>query len=390
MPTVTNRWFMLWLLFFSRTAMGLQFQTVASVRPFLMDTLGIDFTAIGVLIGLYMLPGVIIAFPGGMLGQRFGAKSVVVVGLILMVLGSVAMGMSSSFASVAAGRLIAGTGAVLLNVMFTKMVADWFAGREIVTAMAVLVSSWPLGLAVGLLVFGPLAEVQGWRVVMYLSAVASAVALAAVAIGYRDPPDLPKSGPAHLSLNLTAREWLMVAVAGSIWAFFNVAYIVLISFVPEFFTSRGYSLSSAGQIVSLIGWFVIPAIPLAGLLAERLGRPNLLMAAGFAIVVLAAVIMPFVDAPLIPFGAIVLAIGVPAGLIMALPAQALGPQSRAAGMGVFFTVYYIAMAILPGGAGLALDVSGSPSAPALFAAVMMLLCLLGLASFNAAKRMRIT
>ena len=389
MPNVPNRWFMLLLLFFSRTAMGLQFQTVASVRPFLMDTLAIDFTAIGVLIGLYMLPGVIIAFPGGMLGQRFGAKGVVVVGLVLMVLGSIAMGMGSSFVGVAAGRLIAGTGAVLLNVMFTKMTADWFAGREIVTAMAVLVSSWPLGLAVGLLVFGPVAEVQGWRAVMYLSAVASAVALAAVAIGYRDPPDVLKTGPAHLSLNLTAREWLMVAIAGSIWAFFNVAYIVLISFVPEFFTLRGYSLSGAAQIVSLIGWFVIPAIPLAGLLAERLGRPNLLMAAGFAIVVLAAVIMPFVDAPLIPFGVIVLVIGVPAGLIMALPAQALGPQSRAAGMGVFFTFYYIAMAILPGGAGLARDISGSPSAPALFAAVMMLLCLLGLASFNVAKRMKI-
>ena len=234
MPVVTNRWFMLLLLFFSRTAMGLQFQTVASVRPFLMDALAIDFTAIGVLIGLYMLPGVVIAFPGGMLGQRFGAKGVVVAGLVLMVLGSVAMGVSSSFVGVAAGRLIAGTGAVLLNVMFTKMIADWFAGREIVTAMAVLVSSWPLGLAVGLMVFGPLAEVQGWRVVMYLSALASAVALAVVALGYRDPPDLPKSEPAHLSLNLTAREWLMVAIAGAIWAFFNVAYIVLISFVPEF------------------------------------------------------------------------------------------------------------------------------------------------------------
>ena len=99
--------------------------------------------------------------------------------------------------------------------------------------------------------------------------------------------------------------------------------------------------------------------------------------------------MPFVDAPLIPFGIIVLVIGIPAGLIMALPAQALGPQSRAAGMGVFFTFYYVAMAILPGGAGLARDISGSPSAPALFAAVMMLLCLLGLVFFNAAKRMRV-
>ena len=390
MPVVTNRWFMLLLLFFSRTAMGLQFQTVASVRPFLMgrtrDRFHRDWSTDRAL----HAAGRCHCIPGRHAGQRFGAKGVVVAGLVLMVLGSVAMGVSSSFVGVAAGRLIAGTGAVLLNVMFTKMIADWFAGREIVTAMAVLVSSWPLGLAVGLMVFGPLAEVQGWRVVMYLSALASAVALAVVALGYRDPPDLPKSEPAHLSLNLTAREWLMVAIAGAIWAFFNVAYIVLISFVPEFFTSRGYSLSSASQIVSLIGWLVIPAIPLAGFLVEQFGRPNLFMAAGFLIVALSAVIMPFVDAPLIPFGIIVLAIGVPAGLIMALPAQALRPQSRASGMGVFFTFYYIAMAILPGGAGLARDISGSPSAPALFAAMMMLLCLLALASFNAVKRMKIT
>src|SRR5215210_125024 len=381
---------MLLLLFLSRTAMGIQFQTVASVGPFLMETLAIDFTAIGVLIRLYMLPGVIIAFPGGMLGQRFGAKGVVVVGLVLMVLGSIAMGLSWSFVGVAAGRLVAGTGAVLLNVMLTKMIADWFAGRAIVTAMAVLVSSWPFGLAVGLLVFAPLAELQSWRVVMYVSALASAAALALVAIGYRDPPDLLKSGPAHLSLNLTSREWLMLAIAGAIWAFFNVAYIVLVSFVPEFFTSRGYSLSSASQIVSLIGWFLIPAVPLAGLLVERFGRPNVFMASAFATVVLAAVIMPLVDLPLIPFAIIVLVIGIPAGLIMALPAQALRPQSRGGGMGVFFTFYYIGMAILPGGAGLARDISGSPSAPALFAAFMMLLCLLALALFNAVKRMKIT
>jgi hypothetical protein len=58
-------------------------------------------------------------------------------------------------------------------------------------------------------------------------------------------------------------------------------------------------------------------------------------------------------------------------------------------MGVFFTFYYVGMAILPGGAGFARDISGSPSAPALFAAFMMLLCLLGLAAFNAAKRMKV-
>ena len=33
----------------------------------------------------------------------------------------------------------------------TKMVTDWFAGKEIATAMAIFVNSWPAGVAVSLL-----------------------------------------------------------------------------------------------------------------------------------------------------------------------------------------------------------------------------------------------
>src|ERR1044072_9769127 len=96
MPVIQNRWAMLAVLFLARTAMALQFQTVASVRPFLMDALAIDFAAIGVLIGFYLLPGIVIALPGGMLGQRFGAKRVMLVGLALMALGGAAVGLRTS------------------------------------------------------------------------------------------------------------------------------------------------------------------------------------------------------------------------------------------------------------------------------------------------------
>src|SRR5262245_1053744 len=105
MPSVTNRWIILFVLFLARTVMGLQFQTVASTSPFLIDAFAIDFAAIGALIGLYMLPGLAIALPGGVLGQRFGAKRIVLLGLVLMALGGALMGLSSSFVTLAAGRL---------------------------------------------------------------------------------------------------------------------------------------------------------------------------------------------------------------------------------------------------------------------------------------------
>ena len=62
---------------------------------------------------------------------------------------------------------------MLITVLVSKMVADWFAGREIVTAMSISIVSWPFGLAVGLVTFGALAKASGWSAVMYLGAVAA-------------------------------------------------------------------------------------------------------------------------------------------------------------------------------------------------------------------------
>jgi len=141
-----SRWIMLAVLGLARTAMAYQMQSVASVSPFLVTDLGISNSALGTLIGLYMLPGVVIALPGGMLGHRFGDTRICLVGLGLMALGGVLMGFAGSYSVAAFGRFVSGVGAVILNVVLTKMVAEWFAGREIITAMALLAYAafgWP-------------------------------------------------------------------------------------------------------------------------------------------------------------------------------------------------------------------------------------------------------
>src|SRR5947209_17193795 len=141
-----NRWVALALFFLARTAMAIQFQTVGALGPLLVRDIGLDYARLGTLIGLYMLPGVLLALPGGMLIQRFGASAIAYLGLGAMAVGGELMGLASAYPALVAGRLLSGAGAVLLNVALTKMVADWFARREIVTAMAILVSSWPLGI----------------------------------------------------------------------------------------------------------------------------------------------------------------------------------------------------------------------------------------------------
>lgn len=377
------RWRILLLLFAARTAMAYQFQTIGSAGPFLVEALGIDYAVLGTVIGLYMLPGIFFALPGGVLGQRFGARGIVLLGLALMVVGG-ALTVSESLSLIVAGRALSGTGAVLINVLMTKMVTDWFAGREIVTAMALFIASWPLGLAMGLLTFAPMAVAYSWRAVMLAGAALAVVALVLMAALYRDAPEAAR-GPAQLRVELDRREWMLILLAGLMWSAYNVGYIVLISFLPELFAARGYSLTDASRLVSLLGWALIPSVPLTGYLAERVGRPNLLMAGSLAAVTAAIALMPFMPTPAGTFIFIVLAIGIPAGLIMALPAQALTPHNRSAGMGIFYTAYYVGMAALPPVAGLVRDWSGSVAAPALFSAATMIVAMLALWFFRVAQ-----
>jgi len=379
-PVTAKRWIILLVLFLARTAMAYQFQTVGALGPILVDALKIDFVWLGTLIGLYMLPGAVFALPGGLLGQRFGAKNVVLFGLSLMVAGGV-LTATESFPIVTAGRLISGIGAVLINVVMTKMVTDWFADREIVTAMSIFITSWPLGLALGLFSFPVLAAAVSWGAAMFGAALMALICLTLVALIYCDPPGAQASAKLSFCISMDRREWLLISFAGLIWSAYNVGLVVLISFMPEFFTTRSYSLIEASRVVSLLGWILIPLGPLAGYMAERLDRPNFLMAGAFCIVALAAAALPLTTAPVTLFLLIAVGIGLPPGLIMALPAQALRAENRSIGMGVYYTFYYVGMALLPALAGFVRDVAGSP-ATALFASAMMGIAVLGLAGFR--------
>src|SRR5688572_6127990 len=122
----SRRWRMLAIQFAVRTAMAFQFQSVAVVAPLLGRDLGLGSADLGLLIGLYLAPGIALALPGGAIGQRFGDRQVVLAGLGLMVVGGLVMALIPSWGAQVAGRLLSGVGGVLLNVLMSKMVTDWF------------------------------------------------------------------------------------------------------------------------------------------------------------------------------------------------------------------------------------------------------------------------
>ncbi|HEY2559261.1 MAG TPA: MFS transporter [Caldimonas sp.] len=368
-----NRWLILLVLFTARTTMAFQFQSVASVSPMLVPELHIDLAALGVLVGAWMLPGVFVAIPGGLLGQRFGDKRVVIAGLGLMVAGSVLVATADGYGAALVGRVVSGTGAVLLNVLLTKMVTDWFSGPQVATAMGIFVVSWPLGIGLSLLLLGPIAAASSWRFAIQVTAAACVVALVLVALLYRSKH--PTSAPTEAlpsAWRLSRRELTLTCVAGLVWALFNVAYIIVVSFSPLLLSARGLAPGSAAVVASFATWPLVATIPLGGLLADRTGRGRTIMFASFIALAMVMPLLTVAPSPILVLAIIGLLGGLPAGIIMTLPARALSPSSRHLGMGLFYALYYLAMAVLPAAAGALRGVLAFDAAPLLLASFLLL------------------
>lgn len=368
---MAGRWSVLAVLFAVRATMGFQFQSVAAVAPIVARDFGIDLADIGLLIGLYLAPGVAIALPGGAIGRRFGDKSAVLVGLALMFLGGVLMAFVPTWPAQIAGRLVAGFGGVLLNVMMSKMVTDWFAGREIASAMAIFVNSWPVGIALALVVLPPIGAVHGASAVYLISAAAVALGLVALAVFYRAPPVLP--GAVNAGAIPTGNALAAVVVAGLIWSLYNVAFAMIFGFGPTMLTERGWSIAAAGSAVSVVMWLTMLSVPVGGLLADWTRRNDIFIVLGGAVLAAGLVFASRTEAVLPAFVALGIVCGLPAGAIMSLPSRVLEPATRALGMGIFFTVYYIGMFIAPAVAGWLAARLGNAGAAFDFGAAMLLI-----------------
>jgi len=381
-----RRWRILAALTFARASMGFQFQSVAAVAPFVSGELGLDNAQLGWLIGIYLLPGIAIALPGGLLGARYGDKRVALTGLALMTGAGLWLAFARSTAQADAARLVCGVGAVMLNVLLTKMVADWFEGRERVLAMSVLINSWPIGIGIALLALGPLAELVTWRWALASAAVFSAAGFAAVLAVYRAPADAPAAAT-RIGLGvLDAREWRLLAVASIPWLAFNAAYQLVVSFLPSFLLESGASIARSGAMTAVNTVLIIASVQAGGVLLKRAPRPDLICNGAIVGWCATLLILSGGSMPWLWIVAGGLIAGLPASAYVNLPAEFLRPESRGAGMGVFYTVYYLGCALLPGVAGYLSDVTGSTRATLWLAALLAFLCVPALVIFRRMNR----
>jgi len=240
------------------------------------DELGLSLVAVGTIWGMDPLAGVFIGLPGGLIADRFGVKRTIVVVCILAGVFASLRGLSVNFLTMAIAMFLFGLMAAATPSILPKVTVEWFSGRHLGLANALLNAAWSVGAITATIfsatVFAPL--LGGWRKVMFLYGVP------AIALGFlwlftgRDPDksELPEMAmskvPFRQALSHVVRikeVWIIGLVTLTNWG----ASTGFIGYLPLYLRNIGWTPASADSAITVInGAFAIGAIPMV-LLAEK-------------------------------------------------------------------------------------------------------------------------
>jgi MFS family permease len=302
--------------------------------------------------------------------------------------GGTILGSGETFHAALTGRIIGGFGAVFITVPAAKILTDWFVDKEMATAMSVLGVAWPVGIAVGMSLLPFINVWSDWRVAVYVTAAAPALAMLLVSIlpapgerGQAEPA--PAKSVARPPLwSIHPREFWIILAGGAAWPLMSTGgYVVFSSYAPVMLIDRGIPHTTAALVISLLSWLLIVIIPLGGYLADRTGKKDLLFWGGCLAAAAAIAMVPVLD-PVELWVVLSAFLGFTVGMVMALPGEVLSPKSRATGLGLYYTMYYIGTGVLPAIAGWIQDTTGSAASVIWFSAACLALAPFSLLAFR--------
>jgi MFS family permease len=337
-PSV-SRWWILFLVHLSVLAFALNLQMIPPLLPILVSEIGLTHTQAGVLMGLFTLPGIFLAIPGGRVSDIIGPRSVALWSLTLLSVGGFLMLPLHPW-FLFTGRLCSGIGGAVLVAVAPQIIARSFQGRGLGLAVGIFNTAVPLGTIMAFNLLGYLAGRFGIPVVIMATASFSLVSMTAFFLTYADPQqnsaDTRAPGPEKLR-GLGGRIWLISLV----WVLFNISILAYFTYGIDYFISGGMIASAARFLSSLPMILSIFLTPLAGLAMHRYGLRWSLPLIGCAISSAAILLILVPDQTMVVVWSILLGIGIsmvpPA--VFTIAGEVVPPFRVGTGFGVLTTVF---------------------------------------------------
>ena len=154
----------------------------------------VEFTISGYLIGFSL--GQLLWGP---LGDRYGRRISVAVGLILFVIGSAGCALSGSALSMIGWRMVQALGACASVALSRAMIRDLYEGNRAAQMLSTLITVMAIAPLIGPLVGGQIVAMAGWRAIFWTLVFIGLITLAMI---FTIPETLPVVRRNHESFNL--------------------------------------------------------------------------------------------------------------------------------------------------------------------------------------------
>ena len=262
-----------------------------------MPTMG---TALGAASGAmaWTVSGYLIGFSLGQLvwgpiGDRYGRRVPISLGLVLFVIGSAGCAMTGSVAAMIGWRVVQALGACASVVLARAMVRDLYQGDRAAQMMSTLMTVMAIAPLVGPLLGGEIMALSGWRAIFWTLVGVGVVTLVALfTLPETLPPKRRNAEPlptafARYATLLRDRTMLGYAGAGGFFYAGMFAYIAGSPFAYidyHHVPARLYGLLFAGGVLGIMATNVVNARLVARLGSDRLLRIGTLLAASSALV----------------------------------------------------------------------------------------------------------
>lgn len=319
---------------------SLQVGKVIIAAPLLRQDMGLDLASIGTLTAVFSLLGVVGGIAAGGVIARFGARRMLLLGLLATALGTAMGAMAPSYGLLLASRVVEGLGFLMITVAgpaaLQRMVSA--SGRDF--AFALWSCYMPTGMAVAMMASQAF---DHWQAYWWCAGAAVAVALASVAA-------LVPAGESRASASLSWRGLRQDTVdtlgaAGPVllalsFTLYSLMFFALFTFLPVLLMEQlGLTLAQAGLYSAIASAANIIGNLGAGVLLARGWRRSTLIACASATMGLVALLIFQSVLPAMPtFLLCVLfsAVGglIPATLLGTAPLVAPRPALTAASVGL--------------------------------------------------------
>jgi EmrB/QacA subfamily drug resistance transporter len=280
----TRRWWTLAVLCFSLVVIAVDTTIVNVALPTIQGDLGSSTSDLQWIVDAYVLvfAGMLLTF--GSLGDRYGRKGALSLGLAVLAGASAASAMAQSSTQLVATRALTGLGAALIMPATLSILTNVFTdAAERAKAIAIWSGAGGMGVALGPLAGGWLLERYWWGAVFLVNVPIVAVALIA---GHRvvprskdpDAPSIDRIGAALSIGTVVSLVWAIIRAGETsftdrpVLTGFIAAAALLSAFVTwelrhpypmldvRLFANRRFSVASAAvafTYFALIGWFFL-------------------------------------------------------------------------------------------------------------------------------------